>query len=688
MNLLQKALVSLARGVKSLSVSFQTAVPWSVLFGGSRYDYGKDADPTKSSIVQACVLWIVRTFPEAPIQVLTQKAGGKEQPILNHPLVQLIERPNPFYSGNVLWMATLADYTISGNAYWLKVRNGQGRPLQLWWLPSSMVAPVGTATEYVTHYTYTINGKETKLAVADVCHFRFGLDPANIRKGLSPLVSILREIWSDEEAANWTASLLKNSGVPPVVLSPEGDGAISAADAELVKADWINKTTGNDRGKPIVIPSALKVQQLAVSPQQMDLRSLRQIPEERVSAVLGVPAIVAGLGAGLARSTFANMSEAREMAYESNIVPTQRLFAADLNVQLLPDFGGRGERVGFDLSKVRVLQEDENKRWMRFGQAFKDGVAMRSEARSSLGLPTTPEDEVYLLPMSAELIGPGAPEPEPVPPALAVAPAPLMLPAPKEDMPPVMPPAKALTFKALDDAGRDRLLGKRDRQMVRQEKRFEKAMTSYFARQGDALVKHAESGSKGLTDGFDWPTWEKMLIDMGLPLIRGIIETSAAEAIAEFGLGVTFDVDNPRVKKWIGERLQLYSSSITDTTKADIAAQLQAGEAAGESIPDLAKRIRGYYDGIGYRAVRTSRTEVLSASNRGAYESYREAGVGRKEWLATHDDRVRPDHLNAHGQIVGIDEPFKVGGFELMHPGDGPASQAILCRCSIAPVMD
>jgi hypothetical protein len=79
-----------------------------------------------------------------------------------------------------------------------------------------------------------------------------------------------------------------------------------------------------------------------------------------VTAVLGIPAIVAGLGAGLDRSTFTNMAEAREAAYEAGLIPMQRILGEDIRFQLLADFGDDpfAFRFGFDLSKVRVLQED------------------------------------------------------------------------------------------------------------------------------------------------------------------------------------------------------------------------------------------------------------------------------------------------------------------------------------------
>src|SRR5690606_40896371 len=57
-------------------------------------------------------------------------------------------------------------------------------------------------------------GPAVRLPVRDVVHFRQdALDPDNPRKGLSKLRTLLREVWTDEEAANFSASILHNMGV-------------------------------------------------------------------------------------------------------------------------------------------------------------------------------------------------------------------------------------------------------------------------------------------------------------------------------------------------------------------------------------------------------------------------------------------------------------------------------------------
>lgn len=78
-----------------------------------------------------------------------------------------------------------------------------------------------------------------------------------------------------------------------------------------------------------------------------------------------------------------------------------------------------------------------------------------------------------------------------------------------------------------------------------------------------------------------------------------------------------------------------------------------------------------------------ARTEVISASNYGAYEAIVQADVGgQKEWIATRDNRTRETHWNLDGEAVGINEKFSNG---LEYPGDpsGEPGEIINCRCTI-----
>jgi HK97 family phage portal protein len=384
-------------------------------------------DGAQTSIVAPVVRWIARNLPGAPIRVRQRIEAGETRVIESHAMLDLLESPNDFYDGDTLQKATAADLTVTGNAYWWAIPNSVGMPVQLWWMPSIFVEPRwpnSDNTVYVSHYDYKVDGVTYEIPPEEVIHFRDGIDPNNTRKGLAPLTALLREIYTDEEASRYTATILGNMGVPGTIITPTSDKPVSPEDAEKVKARYDQETGGRRRGGTIVFGQPTDIKSFGFSPEQLNLRGMRRLPEERVTAQLGVPAIVAGLGAGLDRSTFANYAEAREAGYEECIIPLQGLISSTLRRQLLTKWGDvRGLEVYYDTSDIRILQEDQNRLAERMRTLVTAGIIKRATALRELGLDYEESDEVYLMPINIVEVRPGEiieeppalPAPEPTP---------------------------------------------------------------------------------------------------------------------------------------------------------------------------------------------------------------------------------------------------------------------------------
>lgn len=109
----------------------------------------------------------------------------------------------------------------------------------------------------------------------------------------------------------------------------------------------------------------------------------------------------------------------------------------------------------------------------------------------------------------------------------------------------------------------------------------------------------------------------------------------------------------------------------------------------GESIPNMARRIARTMGETNHAStIRYARTASTAAQNAGRHDAYKRAeGMGiemRQTWVATLDGRTRHEHRQLDGQTVGIDEPFKVDGYEIRYPGDptAPAGLVWNCRCT------
>lgn len=588
---------------------------WANGLGRTTRDYaGSVGNGSGNSIVQSCILWLCRAFPEAPLRVQKRTPDGFT-PVVDHPLTLLLDKPNDYYSQELLWWATLADWMVSGNAYWLKVRSGVGRPVNLFWAPSTLLEPKwpDDGSEFISHYEYTPNGVPIRLRREDVVHFRYGFDPNNLRKGMSPLSSLLREIFTDDEASNFSSSLLANLGVPGTIITAGKDVTISPADAQQIKDDFQQRFGGDNRGTPLVLGAEANVTVMGFSPQQMDMSAMRQIPESRVAAVFGLPAGVVGLLVGLEHNTFSNYAEAREAAYESNIIPTQRLLAGELKVQLLGDFGDVAAlKVDFDLSQVRVLQADQNDLHMRAREDLKAGLLTRAQALTLIGEKAGPDDDVLYLPISvtptdpAELLAP-------LEPAVTVTEVP-------QNVRALPSGGKAATVKARKDASSVEAALQRLR--TRLEAGLGKEMARFLSQQLERVVARLSAS----TDAGDLITVDEEALLESLLSPWSQRTLTGTHALIEDALGTTFDLPAPMTQAYLRE-VAANIPTITSTTREAIRTALAEGNAAGEGLDLLAARLRSLPAFNRDRAMLVARTELGNASNNAALGSYEASGV-------------------------------------------------------------
>lgn len=338
---------------------------WERGWYGGAVDYAVEAgDLIDSSAVMACLNWLMRVFPMSKPRVVLDTGDGLE-PIPDHPLTRLLKKPNPYYAGTQLWRATVLSYYWAGNAYWRKVRNGAGQVIALYYEPHWTIRPKrDNAEEFVSSYQIWRDRKWRDTKREDVVHFRWAFAARDQMLGMGTLDSALREVFTDNEAGRYAASMFKNMGVFSRLISPkDGELPLSTTEAARLIAEFQAATTGDNRGRPIIPTVPVDMVEGNSDPSKMDTRGNRRITEERISALLGVPASVVGLGAGLDRNTFSNSEEAVRWAYYNNLIPTQDGMAEELDVQLVSDFTSvDAETVEFSNQNIEVLKGDQTRK--------------------------------------------------------------------------------------------------------------------------------------------------------------------------------------------------------------------------------------------------------------------------------------------------------------------------------------
>jgi hypothetical protein len=118
----------------------------------------------------------------------------------------------------------------------------------------------------------------------------------------------------------------------------------------------------------------------------------------------------------------------------------------------------------------------------------------------------------------------------------------------------------------------------------------------------------------------------------------------------------------------------------------DIKAQVSNAIDKGTSTEDMRRLLQETQNFSRYRAEMVARTEMANAYNNGNWlgqEALGEYGPTHKFWVLRQDSKSRPDHVAVNQVTLPINEPFIVGGEEMMfpHAPGASAEQTINCRC-------
>lgn len=165
------------------------------------------------------------------------------------------------------------------------------------------------------------------------------------------------------------------------------------------------------------------------------------------------------------------------------------------------------------------------------------------------------------------------------------------------------------------------------------------------------------------------------------------------------GIPITTPVDPKKVVRAVQTKSKLSQSyymkqglSVQNirTLKKQIALECTRGIAGGKSWIEVADSltVQRCFDISRSDAMRIVRTEGNRINQQGRLDAGDEAikqGCDLvKQWDATLDDRTRPDHQVADGQLREWDEDFLVGGEHMKAPSiGGSAKQVINCRCQL-----
>jgi HK97 family phage portal protein len=589
---------------------------------------------------------------------------AKKIKLPNSPVEKILKQPNPqpAITEYVLFYITQVYLLLpSGEAFWIKERNGLGKVTELWPVPPNWVNEIPSKT-YPYFKIYPQGNMQAgfiEVPPDDMIYFKKPDITNPYLRGVGRAEGIGDEIETDEYMAKYQKRYFFNDAIPPMVgMMPGADEPTVNRTEEL----WQQKYGGlNNKHKMAWLNWDAKFELLKETYKDMDFIESRKYLRDVSNQHWSIPPELFGILENSNRSTI----DAAYYLYTKNVLRKELKFIDDtLNRQLLPEFDS-----GTYLEHDNVVPEDEEFLLKKSSEGLKGGALSVNQWLRTNGFEEIGEkgEVVYIpinmVPMSLT----GEPLPTNLPPA-----QPLAEPPPKEGKKKALTPEHKQQFwKIFDKAA------------VKNERSFISALKKYFQAQQDRINKALEKSIKAATDEPDgllaWATEDDLLYKTLTPLWTESMKEGFTQANTIFGYGLTDDMMQPKFLEWIKANGLDRAKGINSTTKDKLRTTLSEGIASGEGIPKLRDRVSQVYaDAKGYRSTLISRTETITTVNAGALDTYKVANVQKKEWLATMDSRVREAHAAMNGEVVGIDEAFSNGS---MYP-DEPN-----CRCTILPVL-
>lgn len=643
--------------------------------------------------VNACVK--VRANAVANIDLDLYDKDGVEVEV--HPILDVLDRVNPYMTKKDLLKATQSFLDLNGNAFWYLARDkdGKGDIKEIYILRPDKVSLVIDATNPLAVGGFVFRqdgGRKIALDATEVIHFK-NFNPMGEHPfphlGMSVVEASAWAIDTDNEIRKWNLNFFKNSATPNGILEVGKDGAVGTEEYKRLREQWDKEHKGSAQAHKVAILSGgVTWKETSTNQSEMQFADQKILNRDEILAIFQVPKTVLGLTDNVNRATadasiyVFNLFTVKELM--QNIVDT-------LNEFLLPDFDEQGT-LYFDFDSP--VKEDRTEILAEYTAGINNWLT-RNEIRAREGLPPTTDGDtimggVNLVPIDT------LPAPK-----KAKSEKPKVKVTTKKDTTPKTIAEKAVedfvaklpatkVYKRIEGEARDNYVKVWKANLNASRAQLKKKLEAYFTKQEKEVQRNLRNELKGLEAKefkykavsdivFDEDEAIKAGVSLMTPYLEDYLKRSADQA-SQLAGGDAFDINGSPAQNFIKQRAKLFAEQVTETTATGIVDTVQSGLDEGLTLDEISANISEFYDGAkGYRADMIARTEASASANEGAKLAYQDAGVDQWEWIVV--DPLDEDCKQNEGDIVDIGSAFKDGSIQPPDPHPN-------CECGTLPVFD
>lgn len=309
-----------------------------------------------------------------------------------HPVLSLVQRPNPAQGRAEFLEALYAQLLLTGNAYAEAVSGEVGLPTELHVLRSDRMRVVPGADGWPVAFEYTVGAKKHRFAVqgaqSPICHIK-SFHPQDDHYGFAPMQAAAMAVDVHNSASRWSKALLDNAARPSGALvwkGADGQGSIPEDQFQRLSSEIEAYHQGaRNAGRPMLLEGGLDWKPMGFSPSDMEFQKTKEAAAREIALAYGVPPMLLGIPGD---ATYANYQEAHRAFYRLTVLPLATRVTAALADWLLGTTGA-GFELKPDLDQVPALSAERDAQWARVNAA---DFLSDAEKRRLLGLPPSTSD--------------------------------------------------------------------------------------------------------------------------------------------------------------------------------------------------------------------------------------------------------------------------------------------------------
>jgi HK97 family phage portal protein len=296
--------------------------------------------------------------------LVTEGAHVRDQ----HPLLDLLARPNPRQEGAALLESIHAYLLLAGNAYVEAVAlNGKNgvQVRELYVLRPDRMRVVPGPDGWPAAYDYTVGGASTRFEQSasppPILHLT-QFHPLDDHYGLSSLEAAAVAVDTHNAAAKWNKALLDNAARPSgaLVYSGPDNSVLADSQFERLKRELEDNYQGaRNAGRPLLLEGGLDWKAMSLSPKDMDFLEAKHAAAREIALAFGVPPMLLGIPGD---NTYSNYQEANRVFWRQTVLPLSSRVGAALTQWLAPVFGADIKLV-VDPDRIPALSSDRAALW-------------------------------------------------------------------------------------------------------------------------------------------------------------------------------------------------------------------------------------------------------------------------------------------------------------------------------------